>query len=117
MASAPAPARDLPIYKRYYDLIANGTKTVEVRVAYPSMLRIRAGDQIRFTCADETTLTRVKRVTRYASFDEMLDHERVEAINPTASRAEQLKAIREIYPAQKDALGVLAIEVERTTPN
>jgi ASC-1-like (ASCH) protein len=111
--SNAARARDLPIYKRYYDLIADGSKTIEVRVAYPSMLSIRAGDQIRFTCCDEHTLTRVKRVTRYGSFDEMLDHERVEAVNPTIGRAEQLQAIRQIYPAEKEALGALAIEVER----
>jgi ASC-1-like (ASCH) protein len=119
MASRPADlatatrARDMPIYKRYYDLIANGTKTIEVRVAYTSMLRIKAGDQIRFTCRNENTLTRVKRVTRYTSFDEMFDHESAEAINPTAGRAEQLKAIREIFPVEKEALGVLAIEVEK----
>ena len=119
MASRPASlatasrARDMPIYKRYYDLIADGTKTVEVRVAYSSMLRIKAGDQIRFTCRKESTLTRVKRVTRYASFDEMFDHESVGAINPTAGREEQLTAIRQIFPPEKEALGVLAIEVER----
>lgn len=119
MASRPASlatttrARDMPIYKRYYDLIADGSKTIEVRVAYSSMLRIKAGDQIRFTCRNENTLTRVKRVTRYNDFDEMFDHERAEAINPTADRAEQLQAIREIFPAEKEALGVLAIEVEK----
>jgi low molecular weight protein-tyrosine phosphatase len=62
MASRPANttkrARDMPIYKRYYDLIANGTKTIEVRVAYTSVLRIKPGSQIRFTCRDEATLTR-----------------------------------------------------------
>jgi ASC-1-like (ASCH) protein len=119
MASRPANlatatrARDMPIYKRYYDLIADGSKTVEVRVAYSSMLRIKAGDQILFTCRNENTLTRVKRVTRYNDFDEMFDHESAEAINPTADRTEQLQAIREIFPAEKEALGVLAIEVEK----
>jgi ASC-1-like (ASCH) protein len=111
--AAAARARDMPIYKRYYDLIANGTKTVEVRVAYSSMLRIKPGDRIRFTCRDEATLTRVKRVSRYASFDEMFDHERPETINPTAGRAEQLRAIRDIFPPEKEALGVLAIQIEK----
>jgi len=120
MASRPTDlaathARDMPIYKRYYDLIANGSKTIEVRVAYTSMLRIKAGEQIRFTCGDEDTLTRVKRVTRYSSFDEMFDHERAEAINPTTGRDEQLRAIRDIYPPEKEALGMLAIEVERVS--
>lgn len=119
MASRPANlatatrARDMPIYKRYYDLIANGTKTIEVRVAYTSMLRIKPGSQIRFTCRDEATITRVKRVARYSSFEEMFDHESAEAINPTAGRAEQLRAIRDIFPPEKEALGVLAIEIEK----
>lgn len=119
MTSRPADlataqrTRDMPIYKRYYDLIANGSKTIEVRVAYTSMQRIKAGDQIRFTCRNENTLTRVKRVSRYLSFDEMFDHEQAEAINSTAGRDEQLQAIREIFPPEKEALGVLAIEIER----
>lgn len=113
--AATSRARDMPIYQRYYDLIANGSKTIEVRVAYSSMLRIKAGDRIRFTCREENTLTRVKRVTRYDSFDEMFDHERAEAINPTTDPAEQLRAIRDIYPPEKEALGVLAIEIEKVS--
>ncbi len=46
----------------------------------------------------------------------MFDHEEVAAINPTASRKEQLKAIREIFPPEKEALGVLAIEIEKVEP-
>jgi ASC-1-like (ASCH) protein len=104
------------IQKRYFDLVLGGGKTIEVRVAYPSRRSIAAGDLIRFTCGDESALTRVKRVARYGSFEAMFDHERAEAIHPTASRAEQLRAIREIYPAEKEALGVLAIEVEVVAP-
>jgi ASC-1-like (ASCH) protein len=119
MAARPAHlatttrARDMPIYKQYYDLIANGSKTVEVRVAYTSMQRIKKGDQIRFTCRGEATLTRVKRVTRYANFNDMFDRENPAAINPTASVAEQLRAVRQIFPPEKEALGVLAIEIEK----
>jgi ASC-1-like (ASCH) protein len=119
MASRPTTlgttprARDMPIYKRYYDLIANGTKTIEVRVAYTSMLKIAPGDRIRFTCRQEATLTQVTRVTAYNSFEDMFDHENAQAINPTATRDEQLQAIREIFPPEKEALGVLAIEIEK----
>jgi len=45
----------------------------------------------------------------------MFDHERAEAINPTTGRDEQLRAIRDIYPPEKEALGMLAIEVERVS--
>ena len=43
----------------------------------------------------------------------MFDHEHVSAVNPTATCAEQLANIRLIYPPEKEALGVIAIEVER----
>jgi ASC-1-like (ASCH) protein len=105
--------REMPIYKRYFDLIASGRKTVEVRVAYPSNLRLAAGQLLRFTCPGEQCLTRIQRITRYNSFEDMLDHEDPAAVNPDASRDEQLASIRLIYPSEKEALGVLAIQVTR----
>lgn len=119
MAQRPADlatrerAREMPIYKRYFDLIAAGKKTIEVRVAYPSNKRLVAGQLLKFTCRGEECLTRIKRIASYPSFDEMFDHEDVSTVNPTATRAEQLANIRLIYPAEKEALGVIAIEVER----
>ncbi|MGH3404695.1 MAG: ASCH domain-containing protein [Streptosporangiaceae bacterium] len=106
-------AREMPIYKRYFDLIASGRKTVEVRVAYPSNKRLTSGHLLRFTCRGEQCLTRIRRVAYYSTFDEMFDHENVAAVNPDASRSDQLASIRLIYPAEKEALGVIAIEVAR----
>jgi ASC-1-like (ASCH) protein len=103
----------MPIYKRYFDLIASGKKTVEVRVAYPSNKRLAARQLLKFTCRGEECLTRVTRVRHYPSFEEMFDHENVSSVNPAATRAEQLANIRLIYPAEKEALGVIAIHVER----
>jgi ASC-1-like (ASCH) protein len=57
-------------------------------------------------------LTRVTRVARYDSFDEMFDHESVVSVNPLAARAEQLANIRQIYPPEREALGVVAIGIE-----
>ncbi|KWX02601.1 hypothetical protein LI90_3644 [Carbonactinospora thermoautotrophica] len=65
--------RDMWLYKEYFDLIASGRKTVEVRVGYPNMRRIRPGWLIRFRTGDEHCLTRVRRVGEYGSFEEMLD--------------------------------------------
>jgi ASC-1-like (ASCH) protein len=119
MAQRPADlatrqrAREMPIYKRYFDLIASGRKTVEVRVAYPSNKRLTAGQLLKFTCRGEECLTRVTRIGHYADFDEMFDHVSVSAVNPTAGRSEQLANIRLIYPVEKEALGVIAIHIER----
>jgi ASCH domain-containing protein len=41
------------LYRRYFDLVADGSKTVEVRVEYPSLRSLKAGDYIRFICGPE----------------------------------------------------------------
>ncbi|MDQ3274928.1 MAG: ASCH domain-containing protein [Actinomycetota bacterium] len=100
------------IYKRYFDLIAAGVKTTEIRVDDASRQKIIKGSLIRFRCRNEEVLTRVTRVTRYPSFDAMFDHESVTSVNPTADREAQLANIRQIYPPEREALGVVAIGIE-----
>lgn len=57
-------------------------------------------------------MTLVTKVTRYANFEEMFDHEPVASVNPTATREDQLRNIRQIYPPEREALGVVAIGIE-----
>ncbi|MEV1177831.1 hypothetical protein [Nonomuraea sp. NPDC049784] len=77
---------------------------------------LAAGDHIRFVCGRDGALTRVKRVTRYTSFEEMLDAEGPERVNPTSPREQHLANIRRIYGPEKEAVGVLAIEIELAVP-
>ncbi len=105
-------AHEMGIYKRYFDLIAAGVKTTEIRVDDASRQKIIKGSLIRFRCRNEEVLTRVTRVTRYPSFDAMFDHESVTSVNPTADREAQLANIRQIYPPEREALGVVAIGIE-----
>jgi ASC-1-like (ASCH) protein len=58
----------------------------------------------------------VTRVNRYASFEEMFDHEQVASVNPTTTRAEQLADVRRIYPTEREAAGVVAIGIELVDP-
>lgn len=109
-------AREMNLYRRYFELVAEGRKSVEVRVQYPSLRGLKAGDHIRFVCGRDDVLTRVVRVSRYSSFEEMLDAEGPERVNPASSRAQQLANIRRIYGPEKEALGVLAIEIELLEP-
>ena len=104
------------IYKRYFDLIATGRKTTEIRVNDSSRKKIKEGSLIRFRCQGDEVLTRVARVARYTSFDEMFDHESVASVNPLATREEQLANIRQIYPPEREALGVVAIGIELVGP-
>jgi ASC-1-like (ASCH) protein len=111
-AEAVVRAHEMGIYKRYFDLIVAGRKTTEIRVNDPSRQKIKVGSLIRFRCQGDQVLTRVTRVARYATFDEMFDHEEVGSVNPLADRDEQLANIRQIYPPEREALGVVAIGIQ-----
>ncbi|MGA5354070.1 ASCH domain-containing protein [Streptomyces thermodiastaticus] len=112
--TAAARVHELNLYRRYFDLVAAGQKTIEVRVKYPHLEDLAAGDVIRFRIkgTDETCDVLVKRVTEYKTFEELLDGEGPANVNPVSSREQQLANIHEIYPAEKEALGALAIEIE-----
>jgi len=82
------------------------------RVQYPSLRSLAAGGHIRFVCDTDEALTRVERVAHYSSFEQMLDTEDPERVSPDSSHEQQLADIRKIYGPEKEALGVLAIEIE-----
>lgn len=109
-----ARRHDLNLYRRYFELVAAGRKSIEVRVRYPHLAGMAAGDTIRFRIkgTDETCDVLVKRVTAYPDFEALLDGEGPANVNPAASREEQLANIRAIYPPEKEGLGALAIEIE-----
>ena len=109
-----ARRHELHLYRRYFDLVAAGRKTIEVRVKYPHLADMAAGDTIRFRIkgTDETCDVLVLRVTEYPNFEALLDGEGPSRVNPSSSREQQLANIRSIYPPEKEALGALAIEIE-----
>jgi ASC-1-like (ASCH) protein len=114
MSNTTPRVRELNLYRQYFDLVAAGTKTIEVRVKYPHLADLAAGDVIRFRIkgTDETCEVEVRRVTEYPDFGTLLDGEGPSNVNPTATRDEQLANIRAIYPPDKEALGALAIQME-----
>ena len=106
--------REINIRKEYLKLIIEGVKTVEVRVGYPRMRSIQPGQELTFVSGDQRVPTTVKRVTEYPSFEEMLGREDARSIGADLgeSRENLLAVIRNIYPPEKERLGVLAIEIE-----
>jgi ASC-1-like (ASCH) protein len=49
--------------RRAVDLVANGTKTIEVRVQYPNLRSLKADGHIRFICGRGSALARGKRAS------------------------------------------------------
>lgn len=113
-ATRTSRTHQLNLYRRYFDLVAVGEKSIEVRVRYPHLADMDAGDIIRFRIkgTDETCDVRVTRVTEYPDFEALLDGEGAQNVNPRSSRGQQLENIRSIYGPEKEALGVLAIGIE-----
>ncbi|MEV5977255.1 ASCH domain-containing protein [Streptomyces sp. NPDC052114] len=116
MTDTTARVHELNLYRKYFDLVATGAKTIEVRVKYPHLEDLAPGDIIRFRIkgTDEACEVHVKRVTEYSDFEALLTGEGPANVNPTAAHDVQLASIRAIYPPEKEALGALAIEIQGT---
>lgn len=102
----------LRIKKIYYNQINNGTKKLEIRVGYSQIKKIRAGDTITFSDYSDQKFE-VVRVTRYNDFAEMLDLENPQEVIPNVSKYKALDMLQEIYPEDKEKLGVYVIELRK----
>ena len=101
--------RTLWIRDEYLHEILRGAKTVEVRVGYPNIVRLRPGDELRL---NDRYLVRIRRIARYPGFEALLAAEDPQTIAPHLSAEELLAALRAIYPAENEALGAVALELE-----
>ena len=89
-----------------------GSKTLEVRVAYPNLRGIKPGHMVTFECGRECLLVKVKDVRYYQTFVSMLEKEDCRLIAKNKTKQEVLSIFQLIYPPQKEALGILVFEVE-----
>ncbi|MFJ8271631.1 ASCH domain-containing protein [Streptomyces sp. NPDC094154] len=111
---SPSFEHSLNIRRPYFDLIAAGSKTIEIRVGYAKIRKMTAGDRLRFNSDDGTLLARITVLNEYKSFEEMLDAEDNAAIGePGMTRDQLLAACRNIYLPEKEAPGVFAIHLDR----
>ena len=96
------------IREPYLSQILAGRKTVEVRVGYENIQRLQPCDRLKL---NDRHLVTVQRIGRYAGFEELLDQEDAAAIAPDLAPQELLDALRELYPPEKEALGVIALDI------
>jgi ASC-1-like (ASCH) protein len=103
-------SKTLWIKDEYLQLILQGRKKVEVRVGYSNIARLQVGDRLLL---NEQYPYVIQRVGRYGDFEELLAHEDPAAIAPDVPPAQLLGALRAIYPPEKEALGAVALEIEK----
>lgn len=105
--------RKMRIKRPYYDAIMLGRKTLEVRVGYDNIKRLKAGELLQLETGHTSGVVRIKSIRIYANFADMLATEPWREIVPQVnSEAEAVRLLREIYPSHKEKLGVHVIEIE-----
>lgn len=105
--------KTLWIKDEYLQQILDGRKTVEVRVAYSNIARLEPGDSLLL---NDQYLYIITNIRRYPDFEALVAAEDPATIAPElAGREALLAACRAIYPPEKEALGVVALEIARQT--
>ena len=108
------PMRKMRIKRPYYDAIMSNKKTLEVRVGYNSIKRLKAGQLLQLETGHTSGVVRIRSIRIYDNFADMLATESWQQIVPQARDAEEaLHLLRKIYPARKEHLGVHVIEIEK----
>jgi protein-L-isoaspartate(D-aspartate) O-methyltransferase len=102
---------EMRLLPAYFDLVALGKKTIEVRANDRKRAALQAGSVIRFVCGEQAVEAEAVEVRRYPSFEALYATEDAARINPGRSAADQLAGIGELYGADKRALGAVAIEL------
>ena len=106
--------RKMRIKKPYFDGIMSGRKTLEVRIGYNSIKRLKEGQLLQLENGHASGVVRIKSIRIYDTFADMLATEPWREIVPQAkSKEEALHLLHKIYPPHKERLGVHVIEVER----
>ncbi len=82
------------IHPQFYDQIADGSKTVEIRLASKKRLKMQPKDTIRFFRGKPAANTRtpmlvkhIKKIKLYYSFESMLEHESAKSIGDPTKEA------------------------------
>ena len=109
-----ANVRKMRIKKPYFDAIMEGRKTLEVRVGYNSIKRLKAGGLLQLETGHTSGVVQIRAIRIYDNFADMLAAEPWRQIVPQARDAEEaLHLLRKIYPARKERLGIHVIEIEK----
>ncbi len=95
----------------YLDFIAQGKKTLEVRVAYSSMKAMRAGERIQLMSNNKQLIIKINDTRHYKTFDEMFSREDASKIVPGKNTQEVGQVLKEIYPPDKEKLGVVVLDI------
>jgi ASC-1-like (ASCH) protein len=103
--------RALRVKSDFLKSVKTKEKTLEVRVLYPTIEKIKEGDHIKLFDYDESLLAEVSDRRVYTTFAEMLNHEDSSKIAPGYDKEKLLNLLGNFYPPEKENLGVVVFEI------
>ncbi len=106
--------RTVRVKDRLLQHIMSGEKTLEVRVAYDNIKTIRPGERVKMASGTSEILVDIVAVRNYTDFEQMLKFEDPGKIVPGKNDPQVLWLLREIYPEDRESLGVVVLELKVT---
>lgn len=104
--------RTMRVKNRFFGDIMARRKSLEVRVGYENIRNIRAGEEIQLVTSTAAGVIRVREVRNYSGFEAMLDAEKADNIVPGMNKPQVLALLCNIYPPEKERLGVVVLDIE-----
>ncbi len=106
----------LKIKGKYFNFLDNGSKDIEVRVGYSMIKKIKVGDYIQFMERGNAKF-QVVEVKIFKSFADLFDSIPVKRVLPDITdKAKAIRILEDIYPKDREALGVYAIYLKKYIP-
>lgn len=100
----------------YFRYIKDGTKRIELRLNDTKRQQIKIGDEIQFTCGDQSLLAKVKGKIFFDTFKdlfEFLGHDMTRVASKDITETEMLEVMERFYPLEKQhQLGVVGLVIE-----
>lgn len=102
------------VKKEYFRQLKSGRKKLEIRVGYSQIKKVKQGDVITFENYGPNEFD-VIRVSVYDSFKRMLEIEGVDNVLPGMTFNGALRTLCDIYPKDRESLGVYVFELKFRT--
>jgi len=104
--------RLMRVKQSYLNMIKDGRKTLEVRAGYSNIRTIRPGERILLASRFDKQVIRVKDVRTYPTIDALMKVEDATCILPQLPAPEVEKKLKEIYPPDKEKLGIFVLDIQ-----
>ncbi len=99
-----------------FDLSEQGIKTLDIRVGFATIKKIKVGDTIEYyrpNSKEEKVKFDVVRISMYSDLEEMLEFEDHTQILPKRTRIQVLNNLKKVYNEEKIKLGIYVLEIKK----